>query len=184
LDQGHQFLYCHLPAETWVYDLRASQALQRPVWFELRSGVGGSGLLGRNFVWCYDKWFVGHITDPSIGYLTYDDGSHWGTTVNWEFYTPIIYNEGRRALIHELELVGTVGHSATEQTISTAYSVDGVNFGSNVTIDAGAPAEYNKRLVWINQGVVDNVRVQRFTGNSDTNLSFLRLEAKMEGLNV
>ena len=49
-------------------------------------------------------------------------------------------------------------------------------------INAGKIGERNKRLVWFNQGMLDNWRIQKFKGDSDAHISIARLEARVEGL--
>jgi hypothetical protein len=80
-------------------------------------------------VWCYDKWLLGDPTSDAIGYLVKDISTHWGQKVRWEFGTTIIYNEGRGAILQNIELVGLTGSVAfgLDPTINTSYSIDGQN---------------------------------------------------------
>jgi hypothetical protein len=81
----------------------------------------------QNFVWCYDKWLLGDPTSNAIGYLVKDISTHWGQKVRWEFGTTILYNEGRGAILQNLELVALTGSVAfgLDPTINTSYSIDG-----------------------------------------------------------
>ena len=183
-DKNHQHLYVHLPDRTIVYDSAASQALQTPVWFTLTSSlVGFSKYQARNMVWVYDKWMVGDPLSSNIGYLVQDIGSHWGQQVYWEFGTIMFYNEGNGALIQQLELVSLTGsvELGTNPQISTSYTVDGKAFSQERFISVGTFGS-NKRLSWFQQGHMNNFRIQRFKGDSDAHVSFIRLEAKIEGL--
>jgi hypothetical protein len=183
-DKNHQHLYVHLPDRTVVYDASASEALGEPVWFTLSTSVVGfSEYRARNMVWIYDKWLVGDPQSSSIGYLVQDTGHHWGQQVRWEFGTLIVYNESNGAIFNEMELVSLTGSVAlgTNPQISTSYSVDGKAWSQDRTISVGTIGS-NKRLVWFQQGHMRNWRIQRFQGDSDAHVSFIRLEAQIEPL--
>lgn len=183
-DFDHNFLYVHLPDQTFVYDGPASQALGIPVWFVLRSFA--SGYRARGFVWCYGRWNVADPFGALIGYLSPSIGSHYGVHVPWEFTTPIVYNEGKGAILHELELVALTGEVALgdDPLIATSYTLDGRAWSQPRYIRAGRQGERAKRLVWDRQGSFGSWRAQRFLGDSRAHLSFARLEAQVEALAV
>jgi hypothetical protein len=184
-NKSHQYLYVHLPDRTMVYDAAASEALGEPVWFTLTSSVVGfSQYRARNFVWAYDKWLVGDPQSNSLGYFVENIGTHWGETVRWEFGTIIIYNESNGAIFNRLELVSLTGSVALGKNpkISTSYSLDGKSWGQDKTINTGTSGDTIKRLVWFQQGHMRNWRIQRFRGDSDAHISFMRLEAQLEPL--
>lgn len=184
-DKSHQHLYVHLPDRTLVYDAAASGVLEEHVWFTLTTSTDGfSQYRARNFVWVYGKWVVGDPQSSTIGHLVQDLGSHWGQVVRWEFGTLVVYNEGRGAIFNELELVALTGRVAPgiNPVITTSYSVDGLAWSQDRPIRAGTVGDRNKRLVWLQQGHMRNWRVQRFRGDSQAHLSFLRLEAQLEPL--
>jgi hypothetical protein len=184
-DRAHQHLYVHLPDRTLVFDANASKALGDNVWFTLTSSiVNYSQYRARNLVWAYDKWLVGDPQSSNVGYFVDTVGTHWGTTVRWEFGTLIVYNEGRGVIFNQLELVSLTGSVAlnTDPIISSSYSVDGVNWSQDKSIRVGSIGNRKKRLTWFQQGHMRNWRIQRFRGNSDAHLSFVRLEAQLEPL--
>ena len=184
-DKAHQHLYVHLPDRTLVYDGAASQELQEFVWFTLTTTtVGFAQYRARNLVWAYDKWLVGDPQSSNIGYLVDNIGTHWNQKVRWEFGTLIVYNEGNGALFHELELVALTGRVAlgVDPQISTSYSLDGISWSQDRSIAAGTIGNTKKRLAWFRQGSMRNWRIQRFRGDSDSHISFARLEAQIEGL--
>lgn len=183
-DKNHQHLYVHLPDRTIVYDASASEALGEPVWFTLVSTtVGFVQYRARNMVWAYDKWLVGDPQSSSIGYLVQNIGTHWGQTVRWEFGTIIVYNESNGAIFNELELVSLTGIVALgiNPQISTSYSVDGKSWSQDRSITVGTTGA-NKRLAWFQQGHMRNWRIQRFRGDTQAHISFVRLEAQIEAL--
>jgi hypothetical protein len=183
-DKNHEHLYVHLPDRTIVYDAAASQAIQEPIWFVLSTSlVGFSQYRARNMVWAYNKWLIGDPQSSRIGYLVQDTGHHWGQQVRWEFGTIIVYNEGNGAIFNRLELVSLTGSVAlgVNPQISTSYSVDGKSWSQDKSISVGTTGS-NKRLAWFQQGHMRNWRIQRFRGDSQAHLSFVRLEAQMEPL--
>jgi hypothetical protein len=185
VDKGHQHLLIHLPDRTLVYDLAGSAAVQEPLWFVLSSSiVDFSKYRARNLVWCYDKWLCGDPTSSSFGFMTDEVSTHYGDMVRWEFGTTIIYNEGRGAVFHELELVCLPGRVefGKDPSISTSYSTDGEVWSQQKFVQAGKQGERNKRLTWFQQGVMNNWRIQRFQGTSDAHVSIARLEAQLEPL--
>jgi hypothetical protein len=184
-DKSHQHLYVHLPDRTVVYDAAASEALGDQVWFTLTTTVVGfSQYRARNLVWAYDKWLVGDPQSSAIGYLAQDTGHHWGQQVRWEFGTIIAYNEGNGAIFNRLELVSLTGSVAlgTNPQISTSYSTDGLAWSQDRSITVGTIGNTAKRLAWFQQGHMRNWRIQRFRGDSDAHVSFMRLEAQIEAL--
>jgi hypothetical protein len=184
-DKAHQHLYIHLPDRTIVYDAAASEALKTQVWFTLTSTiVDFSQYRARNFVWCYDKWLVGDPLSSSIGYFIQITGEHWGQQVRWEFGTSIVYNESNGAIFNRLELVSLTGSVAigTNPRISTSYSTDGLAWSQDRSITVGTTGNTAKRLAWFQQGHMRNWRIQRFRGDTDAHVSFVRLEAQLEPL--
>ncbi len=184
-DKAHQHLYVHLPDRTLVYDAAASAELGAQVWFTLTtSTVGFSQYRARNLVWAYDKWLVGDTQSSAIGYLVDNIGTHWGQIVRWEFGTLIVYNESNGAIFNELELVSLTGSVAlgVDPMISTSYSLDGKSWSQDRSIRAGTTGNTRKRLAWFQQGHMRNWRIQRFRGDTQAHLSFIRLEAQIEPL--
>ena len=184
-DKSHQHLYVHLPDRTLVYDAAASGVLEEHVWFTLATSVVGfSQYRARNFVWAYGRWIIGDPQSSAVGYMSQDVSSHWGQIVRWEFGTLVVYNEGRGAIFNELELVALTGRVAigTDPAIATSYAVDGQSWSQDKSIRVGTTGNTKKRLVWFQQGHMRSWRVQRFRGDSQAHLSFVRLEAQLEPL--
>ena len=184
-DKSHSLLYVHLPDRTYVYDANASQELGEPVWHILVSTLDGfAQYRARDFIWSSNRWNCANTQTNQYGYLADQTGQHWGSRVRWEFGTTILYNEGAKAIIHQMELVALTGRIAvgTEPRITTSYSVDGRDWSQRLAIVAGTTGATTKRLVWFQQGLIINWRVQRFEGDSDSHISFARLEASIEKL--
>lgn len=186
VDKGHQLLYIHLPNKTLVYDGNASKIAGQPAWFLLGSDLEQAQYRARNFVRCYNEWLVGDVTGFKIGKMTNDVSTHWGEKVGWEFSTIILYNDGMGCIFHELELVSLTGRVDLHANpmLSTRYSLDGEVWSQPKFILAGRTGERQKRLVWLQQGSMRQWRVQKFNGDSDSRLSFARLNARIEPLTV
>jgi hypothetical protein len=184
-DRGSEFLYMHLPDRTMVYDATASAAAGQPVWCILVTAIDGfSQYRAINIIRFNDAWMVGDPLSSSIGVWSTEVSTHWGSDVRWEFSTQMIRNEGRGAIIHELELVGLTGvvASGIEPQVATSYSVDGKVWSQDRSIKSGKIGETTKRLRWFQQGTWRNYRIQRVRGDSGSRLSALRLEAQVEPL--
>lgn len=184
-EKNQDLLYLHLPDRTLVYDSAGSTSVGQPVWYVLTSSLTGySTYRARHFVWVYNQSTCADPTSYNFGHIDSSVSTHYGNKVRWEFGTTIIYANGNNAVFHELELVALTGRVAegTSPTISTSYSIDGINWSDSRSISAGTTGQRQKRLVWRRQGFMDNWRIQRFQGDSDAHISFARLEAQMEGL--
>lgn len=186
-NQDTERLYVHLPDRTLVFDASATKAFQEMAWSVLTTDntESFSQYQARDFVWCYGKWLIGDPTSAKIGYTSDSVSDHWGTVVRWEFSTMIGYNEGKGALIHDMELCSLTGNITfgNDPQISTSYSTDGYTWSQDRWISAGTFGQTAKRLFWLQQGHMRNWRVQRFRGDSDAHISIARLEANIEGLN-
>jgi hypothetical protein len=96
----------------------------------------------------------------------------------------IMYNEGNGAIFNELELVCLTGRVALgiNPAISTSYTTDGISWSQDRTVTVGSIGNTRKRIAWFQQGHMRNWRIQRFKGDSQAHLSFVRLEAQLEPL--
>lgn len=184
-DRSSDLIYIHLPDRTLVYDPSASQALGQSVWSILTSSLTSfSKYRARNMVYVYNDWYAGDPTGAKVCKLDGSISSHYGDKVRWEFNTQILYNEGNGATVDELELIGLTGEVVLgdEPTIATNYSFDGRSFGTERFISAGLIGDRLKRLVWRRQGRMAKTRIQKFKGDSDAHISFLRLEGTITPL--
>lgn len=185
VDKSHNYLFAHLPDRTLVYDAAASQIAGEPVWFVLTSAVDGfSQYKAGNFVWCYNKWLCGDPTSPRVAEVSDSVSTHYGQDVRWEFGTMIVYNEGRGAIFHQLELVCLTGRVApgSNPSVSTSYSTDGETWSQDRFVRVGGIGDRGRRVVWLQQGNMRNWRIQRFRGTSQAHISVARLEAQIEPL--
>lgn len=185
VSRGHRSLYIHLPDKTLVYDAAASAEVEEPAWHILTGAMGGGASLARNFVLLGQTWLVGDPLAPRLGALDDSIMTQYGDAVDWEFSVPALYNDGNPAIIHELELVSLPGRVAlgADPVIWASHSSDGATWSQERAVRAGKIGDRTKRIIWLNQGSVNNWRVQRFRGTSDATLAFARLDARVEPLN-
>lgn len=185
IENGQVLLYIHLPDRTLVYDFAGADSASQPVWVVLTSALMGLGQYrARFFTRCYDKWIVGDPLAARIGETTDAISTHWGQKTGWLFGTVMVYNESRGAVFHSLELVTINAGITAEPVVWTSYSTDGETWSMEKAKPCGTLGDRNKRLAWLQCGLMGNFRIQRFRGTSDARLSIARLEAQLEPLNV
>lgn len=185
-DRSHQYLYVHLPDRTLVFDAIASRALNQEVWSTLAStSVDFAQYRARNFTWAYGQWYCGDPASNGLGHLTRESSHHWDQIVRWEFSTLISFNEGNGAIFHQIELVALTGSVAlgANPVITTSHSTDGRTWGQDWPVSVGTVGQYSKRICWFRQGHMRQRRIQRFRGDSQAHVSFLRMDARVEPLN-
>jgi Phage stabilisation protein len=187
--RDHNFLYVHLPDRTLVYDGMASKYAESPIWFILSSSIvpsqSYSKYRARNFVIAYGETTCGDPTTSNVGKLNYNMSNQYGDKIGWTFQTPIVYNETRGAIFHEIELEALTGSTelGLNPVIFTDSSQDGIMWSNPRSINAGTKGQRDKRLTWFKQGRMRKKRIQRFYGSSDAHLSISRLQSIIEGLN-
>ena len=185
VSQGADQLWVRLPDRTLVYDRSVSNILGEPVWFALSSAqTGFASYRVMDPVWCYAQWTVCDSQTGAFGIMDKDISTHFGAIVYWEFSTALLYNEGRGAVCNALELVCLTGRVTLgeDPVISTCYSLDGETWSQERPIKAGQQGDRMRRLIWFQQGLMRNWRIQKFIGDSHARLSVARLEIQLEGL--
>lgn len=185
IDRGHEWLYVHLPDRTIVYDGAASRGVGEPVWFVLTSTLDEfQRYQARSFVWAYDRWNVADPTSARIGYVTREVGEHYSAKVRWEFSTGLMQAQGKGGQVNELELISLTGRVAVDADpiITTQYSTDGETWSTERLVYSGRQGRRNKRLAWRSLGLWRTYRIHRFRGDTQSHLSFVRLEVTAEGL--
>ncbi len=181
----HEYLYVHLPRETWVFDIIGSAKFQKSIWFSLHSDVATvENYRAKNFVFCFNRWFCGDKTTFDVGGVTNSVTTQYGAIVGWLFDTTYLYNASKGVVIHQLELVATPGRAPMGRNpqIFYSYTDDGLNWSNERIGGAGQRGEYRKRITWMQCGQMDNYRGLRFRGANDTPEAFMRLEAEIEPL--
>lgn len=184
-DRLHQHLLIHLPGETLVYDLAASLVSGEPIWFFLSTGTAGiNAYRARHFTWCYGRWLVGDTEDGRVGYVDESVSTQYGEVAGWQFDTMMLYNDGRGAIVHSLELVGTTGRAPNgdDPTVFHSYTVDGLNWSQERQARMGSAGQTTQRVQYRRCGRMEHVRGERFRGANKTPISWTRLQAELEPL--
>lgn len=183
---GHELIYVHLNDATAVYDLAASQLVGEPVWCWLSTGTAGiNPYQSVNFIWCYDKWICGNKNDSKIGRVV-TAPTQYGQIAGWQFDTIAMFNRTNRAIFHKMELTNTAGRApfGEEPICWASWTGDGLTWSDEKPCKMGSSGNYANRLTWLRNGVMETWRSIRFRGANKTPVSFARLEAEIEGLNV
>ena len=186
LFNSHAHLYVTLPDQTLVYDGAASREVGAPVWFSLTTSVNGLGQYRGGYpTHAYGKWWVLDTAGSAVGNLSDTESDHWGVETGWEFGTTVLYNEGRGAIVHELELVAVPGRvtAGDDPTIWMQHSNNGMDWSPERPTKAGKAGETRKRIAWRQVGRMEQMRYHRFRGAGSCRVAIARLEAQMEGLN-
>lgn len=184
---GELLLFVHFLYDTYIYNITASKLLQNSIWVRADSYPATSINYydAWNFTRIHDKWYCGKRSGASIGELSREINNHWNNVIFWQFQTPILYNEGSGAIIHEIELQHIVKRLliSGDSLIRTNYSIDdGVTFSQDRLLNLGTEGARNKRIRWFGGGSFKNRRLQRFQGDSNAFVSFSRLDVKIEAL--
>ena len=187
VERATSLLFIHLPDRTLCFDSAATKLSEEPVWFELTSSLVGLGQYkARDFLWTGTQWTCADPTSNAIGRLSDDVSSHYGAVNGWQFETVAIFNEGRGAIIHELELIALTGsvNLTARPVIWASYSDDGVKYSQERPTPAGVRGDRGKKIAWRSMGRMALWRTLRFRGTSDAHISMARLEGQLEALSV
>lgn len=181
-DKGHNTLMVHLPAETWCYDAAATAATGQPVWYSLASGISADAQYrGRYFTFVYGAWQVADTKSEVFGRLDRAESNQWGRVTRWEFGTPIVYDEARGAMIHEIELVGSVAATAQAgAVVMSEHSQDGMTWSNPRSIEI--KGDIGQSFIWTREGHFNKRRMYRFQGDTNAPMSIAAVEAKIEGM--
>lgn len=181
---GIRELLVHLPEKTWVYSWTASQKFDTPVWYCMAGGdLADEAYPARNHVYAGGKWWCGG--SAAVGYVDDTIASQFGAAPGYVFHTPILYNAGSGAQVHELELVtlgGTTPVGEPAPSIFCAWTDDGLTYSQERATSLGVSGARNHRTAWRRLGRFRNWRTFRFRGIADAPRSFPRLEAQLEGM--
>jgi hypothetical protein len=179
-------LLVHLTGKTLVFLDSATRKAGEGVWYVAASGTAmDKPYRLRDAILCYGKWIVGDTESPALGVL--DDGiaTHFGESVGWQFDTRLLYNQGKGAILHTLELVGLPGRASGERPVAfLSYTLDGETWSIERAGVLGRSGDRSKRCQWRPHKRFSNYMGLRFRGNSDALTGWAGLEAEMEVLTV
>lgn len=179
IDKDEQRLFIHLPQKTLVYYLNASVLAKEPVWAIRTSGIQmEDAYLPRGAVWVYGQWIVGD-KNGRIGRIDSGVSTQFGDIAGWQFDTKLLYNESAKAILGEIELIGTPGRGGR---IFFSSTTDGRTWSMERSISAGVIGQRDKRMQWRPGRRFSNWLGLRFRGADEGTGSFARLEADIEPL--
>jgi hypothetical protein len=178
-------LFVHLPDETWVFLANASQAVKEPVWYRCQSGNRGPYRI-RNAVPCYGKLIAGDLSSGAVAEVTDTSSAHFGEKTEWQFDAGLIYNEGRGAILHSVELIGLPGRGphGEQPTAFLSMTRDGETFSQERAIPIGNAGDRTKRMQWRPNSRFRNYLGLRFRGYNHAMPGFAKCEANLTPLNV
>lgn len=179
IDKDEQRLLIHLPTRTLVYYVNASLQAKEPVWTVRASGIAAEqAYLPRNATRAYGEWIVGD-KNARIGKIDPAVSTQFGDIAGWQFETKLLYNGGAKAIIGQIELVGTPGLGGH---IFFSSTTDGRTWSIEKSVSAGAIGQRDKRMVWWPRRLFRNWMGMRFRGADTGSGSFARLEADIEAM--
>jgi hypothetical protein len=80
-------------------------------------------------------------------------------------------------------LIGNVANATIDPMIWTTYSNNsGVTWSMVKARRSGRQGQREKRINWLQCGVMNDRRIQKFSGTSDSHLTFAALEVRTEPL--
>lgn len=175
LIRGERQLIVHLSTCSLSFAVGASGEAEKAVWTVLQSGWFGP-YRPRRAVLCYGRHIVGDTATSALAELTQATADHFGEKSAWQFDAGLMFNEGRGALLNEVELHGLFGVAATSIYLSATR--DGVTWSNEVARRwTGQPGE---RLVWRPGLRVASALGMRFRGTERASVA--RCEVQAEGL--
>lgn len=185
MNRRHQNLVISLPRHTLVYDASASLVMQVPVWYFLSSSADTSTpLQGRHFLFAYGIWLMDDVVQPRIGHIRDDIFTQYEQEVGWRFDTILIFNDARSAIVSDLELTGVPGRAevGTDPVCFLSWTQDGVSWGDERMIRLGKQGDRRKRIAYRPKIKMENYMSFRYRGANAAIVSFMRLDAVLEGL--
>lgn len=160
VSDAEQRLLVHLPGETWVFLLKASEIAGAPIWYRLRTDPNGYRC--RNAVRAYGKTIVGDVVSGAVGYLSDDYRFHFAVDPGWQFDCGFLYNEALGAIVHSVELVGLPGRGG-EGAVFMSMTRDGETFSIERSVRL-RPNARGRRIAWRPHARMGNYLGFRFRG--------------------
>lgn len=178
-----QRLLVHLPDKTLVFLPEASNAAKSLVW-SVRKGAGV--YRPRFFTLVGNDWFCGDILSSAIGKLDPSLTTDFGEVKPWEFQTQFLYNEGRGAIVHAVELVGLPGRVPFGQSgdVFFSRSLDGQAWGEERVVSSGGFGQRQTRVQHRPHWKMRNYMAMKCRGYDLAHAGWARMEAQIEPLSA
>jgi len=185
-NKDQRLVICHLPRNVFAYDITYSQLSGQDIWYEWTSGDDVWRAINgvydpRNIVVQGSQdasgWVYGDKLNNRIGKLDATVCTQYDEPLNWELTTPMV-RWGNTCGFFEVK--AAPGHAVIDSTIFLSTTADGVLFGPDVTISAGGPGEYQKRIIHRRLGDYDYWFGARLRGYSNQVVSLSNCEVKVK----
>lgn len=182
VQNDEQRLILHTPYRSWSFAAQVSRKSAVKTWCQYVTSLTDTGAYGgRGQVYCYGKWIVGD-DQGRFGYLDPNTSQHYGQDVIWQFDTTLLYNDADRAIVTGIELIGTPGRGAADDSVFFSYTKDGQYWSVARAVSAGLPGQTRKRIYWRPGIRIETYLGMRFWGAGESVASMARLECDIEGL--
>lgn len=169
------FVIVHLPNETLCFNETIATNLGvEAAWSVLKTDiVGDTPYRAINGVFDASRgdWIYGDKYSTQIGKLDNSVFTHYGETVEWLLYSPLLKLEG--ASIDEIEFETVPGHTTSQDaTVAISLTYNGLSYGKEWFKLYGSPLDYSERFIIRRLGYVsDNVGF-KFRGATSSRMSF------------
>lgn len=176
-----------LPDTCIVYDAKASQLAQKPIWHERKSFISEEQTRWRAncVLQAYGKFFVADYRSGRIGVLSLDTYTEFGEYIRRRFSAGPFNNQEGATFWNSIQLIveaGTDTVLSRGPTIDMSYSNDGgKTFGSEVSRSIGEIGNYTTQPTWNRLGLCRNARVYRFDYADDAKLVVIGLIGDFDG---
>lgn len=177
-----QRLLMHLPDRTWSFSTQVSRKSSVKTWCQYVTSTGTTGRYeGRGVAYAYGQFIVGS-SSGKIGILTNETAQHYGADVGWQFDTGLLYNDAQRAIVNDIELIGTPGRGNADSRIFLSYTKDGETWSMERATSAGRLGERNKRVRWPGGIRIEQYMGLRLRGVDASLMGIAALECAVEAL--
>lgn len=176
-----------LPDTCIVYDQKASQLAQKPVWHERKSFISEEETRWRanSVVQAYNRFFVGDFRSGRIGVLSIDVFTEFGEYIRRRFTAGPFNNSEGASYWNQVQLIVESGTATVEgraPSIDMSYSNDGgKTFSKEINRTIGKIGEYTHYPTWNRLGLCRNARVYQFDFADDAKLSVIGLIGDFDG---
>lgn len=187
MSRDERRLLVHLPDKTLIYCANASRISGQACWYIAHSGLGlDRPYRMRNSVFCYGKWYCGDTQSAQVGVLDDQVSTHFGDAAGWRFETLLLYNEGKGAILHDVELAGLPGRAplGVNPVAFMSTTVDGETWSMERACSTGKRGDLGRRVQWRLHRRFNNYMGLRFRGASEALAGWSTCQATVEGLNA
>lgn len=183
MSRDERRLLIHLPDKTLVYLANASRISGQAVWYIAASGANADQQYRlQNAVYVYGKWICGDTASNNLGVLSDSEPEHFGATTGWQFHTQLTYNNGKGAILHDIELVGLPGRGGAKPVAFLSFTEDGETYTQERACSTGVRGDRAKRVQWRPHKRFSNYMGCRFRGAGT--IGWALCQANFEPLNV